>query len=64
MKFKRRNIIVIFLEGNENNRDLLLTFSNLQEFKEWQEDVFIPNQDFYINSFNDVRYFQANEIAI
>lgn len=64
MKFKRRNLIVIFLEGNENNRDLLLTFSNLHEFKEWQEDVFIPNQDFYINSFNDVRYFQANEIAI
>lgn len=64
MKYKRRNIILIYLEGNSHNRDLLLTFKSLKDFKEWQNDVFLPNQDFYINSFNNVRYFQANEIEI
>lgn len=64
MKFKRRNIILIYLEGNHDNRDMLLTFKSLKDFKGWQNDVFLPNQDFYINSFNNVRYFQANEIDI
>lgn len=64
MKYKRRNIILIYLEGNSDNRDLLLTFKSLKDFKEWQNDVFLSNQDFYINSFNNVRYFQANEIEI
>lgn len=64
MKYKRRNIILIYLEGNSDNRDMLLTFKSIKDFKEWQNDVFLPNQDFYINSFNNVRYFQANEIEI
>lgn len=64
MKFKKRNLIIIYLEGNADNRDVLMTFESPQEFVKWQKEVFIPNKEYYFNAFNNVRYFSGAEIAI